>query len=96
MQSEREQQAARLESMGEVMAKSYSSWLSWWKNVMNTDDYMKYISAQVYFSVVFRRCHPSRNRAEIPHFYIVSAFMLERPAFSLYFERENPLKIDKI
>jgi hypothetical protein len=28
------------------MARSYASWLQWWKNTLNTDDYMKYCSTQ--------------------------------------------------
>ena len=45
--TEKEIQAAMVEAMGEVMARSYTSWLSWWKNTVNSDDYMKYASAQV-------------------------------------------------
>ena len=31
----------------EVAARSYASWLTWWKNTINSDDYMKYLSTQV-------------------------------------------------
>ncbi|KAK2182071.1 hypothetical protein NP493_368g02075 [Ridgeia piscesae] len=53
--TEKEIQAAMVEAMGEVMARSYTSWLSWWKNTVNSDDYMKYASAQDsdYLGVVF-------------------------------------------
>lgn len=47
IQAEKEQHAAMIESMGEVMARSYTCWQNWWKNIMNSDDYMKYASAQV-------------------------------------------------
>lgn len=33
--------------MQDFMARSYASWLAWWKNTINSDDYMKYLSAQV-------------------------------------------------
>ena len=33
--------------MKEVASRSYASWLNWWKNTVNSDDYMKYISTQV-------------------------------------------------
>ena len=33
--------------VNEVMARSYASWMAWWKNTLNTDDYLKYISTQV-------------------------------------------------
>jgi len=36
-----------VENMPEVMARSYASWLAWWKNSINSDDYMKYLSTQV-------------------------------------------------
>lgn len=41
--------------VNEVMARSYASWLAWWKNTLNTDDYMKYISTQEsdYMGVLF-------------------------------------------
>ncbi|KAK2157092.1 hypothetical protein LSH36_199g05026 [Paralvinella palmiformis] len=35
-----------VENMPEVMARSYASWLAWWKNSINSDDYMKYLSTQ--------------------------------------------------
>ncbi|KAI0237485.1 Coiled-coil domain-containing protein 87 [Lamellibrachia satsuma] len=55
IQAEKEQHAAMIESMGEVMARSYTCWQNWWKNIMNSDDYMKYASAQDsdYLGVVF-------------------------------------------
>ena len=45
----------KLKNMGEVMARSYASWLQWWKNTINSDDYIKYLSTQEsdYMGVVF-------------------------------------------
>ena len=57
--TEKEIQAAMVESMGEVLARSYTSWLNWWKNTVNSDDYMKYASAQVQIThdcVVYGLC----------------------------------------
>lgn len=55
VQTEKEVKAAMIEAMGEVMARSYTSWLSWWRSTVNSDDYMKYASAQDsdYLGVVF-------------------------------------------
>ena len=33
--------------MGEVMARTYASWLLWWKATINSDDYIKYLSTQM-------------------------------------------------
>ncbi len=33
--------------MQDFMARSYASWLMWWRNTINSDDYMKYLSTQV-------------------------------------------------
>ena len=29
------------------MARTYASWLQWWKSTITSDDYMKYLSTQV-------------------------------------------------
>lgn len=34
-------------AMEEFHARTYASWLAWWKNTVNTDDYMKYLSTMV-------------------------------------------------
>ena len=41
--------------MPEFMASTYASRLQWWKNKLNTDDYMKYVSTQEtdFMGVVF-------------------------------------------
>lgn len=31
------------------MARTYASWLLWWKSTITSDDYMKYLSTQVLF-----------------------------------------------
>ena len=33
--------------MGDVMARSYNSWLTWWKTNTNSEDYIRFVSAQV-------------------------------------------------
>ena len=33
-------------TMQDVLARSYASWLFWWKNTLNGDDYNKYLSTQ--------------------------------------------------
>lgn len=30
----------------DFLARAYSSWLAWWKQTVNTDDYLKYLSTQ--------------------------------------------------
>ena len=34
-------------TMQDILARSHASWLLWWKNTLNGDDYNKYLSTQV-------------------------------------------------
>ncbi|XP_068133095.1 coiled-coil domain-containing protein 87 isoform X2 [Hyperolius riggenbachi] len=49
--------------------RMYSSWLAWWKSVVNTDDYMKYISTQDmdYLKVVYHLYNSDSEDEEKAH-----------------------------
>ena len=36
-----------VEEMGDVMARSYNSWLTWWKTNTTSEDYVRFVSSQV-------------------------------------------------
>ena len=33
-------------SAAQKASRAYNSWLAWWKNTLNTDDYMKFLATQ--------------------------------------------------
>lgn len=42
--------------VAEKMARTYASWLQWWKSTLSSDDYMKYLSTTVQDYFVAHRC----------------------------------------
>ena len=33
------------------VSRTYASWLQWWKSTITSDDYLKYLSTQVYKNI---------------------------------------------
>lgn len=45
--------------VAEKMARTYASWLQWWKSTVTSDDYMKYLSTTVQYNHSVIVAHPT-------------------------------------